>query len=218
MKCKIKIRHYRPEEAQKTLENTKLYSSKENVRFFIGYSSIEALIFNSQEKYKKSLKSLKKINKSVENISNLEEKISFSILKAITLEKLKDMNQTMGTLGYAYAIYDRNSSLLDHNKLLHLKLMIYYNKIRCYSGDQENGIKELSNIIQYLGNHELPYYKAFANYNLGKIYMDAEEKYRAIACYRSAKKEFEKLSSDYPEYKTASAVIEQDEKDQDKRM
>ncbi|MBN2857387.1 MAG: protein kinase [Candidatus Delongbacteria bacterium] len=218
MKCKIQLRQYKPDEAQKTLEITKLYSSKENVRFLINHSIIEALIFHSQEKYKKAVKQLKKIDKSVEKISTLEEKISYRVLKAMIFEKLKDMNQTMGTLGYAYAIYDRNSSLLEHNKLLNLKLMIYYNKIRCYSGDQDNGIKELSNIIQYLGNHELPYYKAFANYNLGKIYLDAEEKYRAIACYRSAKKEFEKLSTDYPEYKTVSSVIEQDEKEQDKRM
>jgi len=66
----------------------------------------------------------------------------------------------------------------------------------------------MSNIIQFLGNHELPFYKAVVNYNLGQIYLDSEQNYRAVGCFRSAKKEFEKLSTNYPEYKYCTKVIE----------
>ncbi|MBU4486139.1 MAG: protein kinase, partial [Candidatus Delongbacteria bacterium] len=204
MKCKILLRQNKPAEVQKILDISKLYFTKENRQFTIKYSIIEALLNIALERYKKALKSLLKIEKIVDMVSSLQDKITYRIVKAIVYDKIKDLNQTMGTIGSAYALYHQNSSLLEDNKLLNLKLMIFYDKIRCYSGDQDNGIRDMSNIIQYLGNHELPFYKAFVNYNLGIVYMDAEEKYRAVSCFKSAKKEFEKLSLEYLECKYAT--------------
>jgi tetratricopeptide (TPR) repeat protein len=138
----------------------------------------------------------------------LKDRISYRIILTLVYEKMKDMNKTMGTIGEAYALYFQNSQLLEDNKILNFKLMILYNKIRCYAGDMENGIKDMSNIIQFLGNHELPFYKAVVNYNLGQVYLDSEQNYRAVSCFKSAKKEYEKLSAEYPEYKHCVRMIQ----------
>ena len=218
LKCKILIRQCKLSESQKVLDIIKLYISKDNRKLIIKYAVIDAMHNYALGKYKKALKILIRTEKKCERFSAVEEQISFRILKAMTLEKTGDFNQAMGVIGYAYALYSRNKELLESNKLLNVKLMIYYNKMRCYSGDQDGGIRDLSNIIQFLGNYELPYYKAFVNFNLGNVYMDIGESYRAVSCFRSAKKEFEKLSEDHPDYRMLIKIIEKEEKEQDIRV
>jgi serine/threonine protein kinase/tetratricopeptide (TPR) repeat protein len=218
MKCKILIRQHRLDEAQKTLDTLKMYLNKENPPLTIKFLTAEALLNLSLGRYKKALKPVLKADKMAEKISSLEDRITLKVIAALIHEKLKDHNSTMATIGTAYSMYVRNQSLLEDNKFLNIKLMICYNKVRCYSGDQDNGTKEMSNIIQHLGNHELPFYKAVVNYNLGNVYLDAEEKYRAVSCFKSAKKEFEKLSKEYPEYIYSSDMIDEIEKGQENRF
>ncbi len=218
LKCKILIRQCKLNESQKVLDIIKLYISKDNRMFIIKYSIVEAMHNYASGKYKRSLKILGRVEKKCERFSTVEDRIIFRIIKAMTFEKTGDLNKTMGGIGSAYALYSRHKELLEDNKLLNIKLMIYYNKIRCYSGDQDGGIKDLSNTIQFLGNYELPYYKAFANLNLGNVYMDIGEKYRAVSCFRSAKRDFEKLSEDHPDYKMITKIIEDEEREQDTRV
>jgi len=219
LKCKILLRQYKAAEAQKILDIIRNYYTKENKQFIIEYNTMDALICISSGKYRKALKPLQKISKSVDLLSTLQDRITFRIIKAIVYDKLKEMNLTFGTIGEAYSLFVQNNQFLEDNKLLYLKLMIYYDKVRCYAGDQDNGIKDMSNIIQFLGNHELPFYKGYVNYNLGTVYMDLDEKYRAVSCFKSAKKEFEKLSKEYPEYILSGTIIDQEEElQQDNRI
>ena len=208
LKCKILIRQQKPTEAQKVLEISKQYYNRGNVHYIVNYSICESLIYLGTGKFKKALKSLLKIRKTVDEFMHLKVRIRYRIILSLVYEKLKDLNKTMGSIGEAYALYFQNNQLLEEEKILNFKLLILYNKVRCYAGDLDNGIKDMSNIIQFLGNHELPFYKAVVNYNLGQIYLDSEQNYRAVGCFRSAKKEFEKLSTNYPEYKYCTKVIE----------
>lgn len=208
LKCKILIRQQKISEAQKMLDISKQYYSRGNIHYIVAYSICESLINIWTGKYKKALKSLLKIKKTVDEFMDLKVRISYRIVLTLVYEKMKDINKTMGCIGEAYALYFQNSQLLENEKILNFKLLILYNKIRCYAGDLDNGIKDMSNIIQFLGNHELPFYKAVVNFNLGKVYLDSEQNYRAVGCFRSAKKEFEKLSTNYPEYKYCIEVIE----------
>lgn len=216
--CRILLRQYKADEAQKVLDLCKPYYTKENIQFVMEYFLTEALIGLQQNKFKKALKSLQKIDKTVDTAAPVQGRIMFRVIKAIVYDKLKDFNLTLGTIGEAYSLFVQNAPLLEDNKLINLKLMIAYDKVRCYAGDQANGIKDMSNIIQFLGNHELSFYKGVVNYNLGIVYMDMEENYRAVSCFKSAKKEYEKLSSDYPELSYANRIIEQEEMKQDNRI
>lgn len=218
MLCRILIRQYKSDEAQKILDIAKNYYTKENKQFVIEYFIIEALIGIQQNKFKKALKSLQKVDKMVDTAAPIQIRIMFRIIKAIIYDKMKEFNLTLGTVGEAYALFTQNAQLLEDNKLINLKLMIFYDKIRCYAGDQVNGIKDMSNIIQFLGNHDLAFYKAVVNYNLGIVYMDMEENYRAVSCFKLAKKELEKLSPDYPELTYAGKIIEKEELKQDNRI
>ncbi|MDD4204841.1 MAG: protein kinase [Candidatus Delongbacteria bacterium] len=218
LKIKILIRQQKIVEAQKILDITKQYYKRGNVKYMVAYSVCESLINLYSGKYKKALKILLKIRKTVDEFMHLKERISYRIILTLVYEKLRDLNKTMGSIGEAYALYYQNNQLLEDEKILNFKLQILYNKVRCYAGDMDNGIKEMSNIIQFLGNHELPFYKAVVNYNLGQVYLDSDQNYRAVGCFRSAKKEFEKLSTNYPEYKYSIEVIEKIEgKQQDDR-
>jgi tetratricopeptide (TPR) repeat protein len=218
IKCKILIRMYELDEAQRVLDMLKLYINKENPPLMVKYLFADSILNLAAGRYRKALKSIFKADTASSKISSLEDRIMIKTVMALIFEKLKDHNQTMGTIGLAYSMYSQNLSLLDDNKFLSIKLMICYNKVRCYSGDQDTGTKEMSNTIQFLGNHELPFYKAAVNYNLGNVYLDAGEKYRAVSCFKSAKKEYEKLSVSYPEFIHSAEIIEEIEQSQDNRI
>jgi len=218
LESRILIRQYKADDAQKILDIAKNYYTKENKSFVIEYFMVEALIGIQQNKFKKALKSLQKIDRTVDQAAPLQKRIMFRVIKAVVYDKLNDYKLTLETIGQAYAMFVQNDTILSENKLLNLKLMIFYDKVRCYAGDQSNGIKDMSNIIQFLGNHELSFYKAQVNYNLGKVYMDMGENYRSVSCFKTAKKEFEKMSGDYPELRLANRTIEEEEMKQDNRI
>jgi serine/threonine protein kinase/tetratricopeptide (TPR) repeat protein len=218
LECRILLRMYKTEEARKILQMAEAYFTKENRNFVIEFHILEALVSMQSDKHKKALKTLQKIEKTVESFAMLHRRIMFRVIKALVYDKMKDYNRTVQTVSQAHSLYVQNDEILKENKLLNLKLMIFYDRIRCYAGDQANGIKDMSNIIQFLGNHELSFYKAQVNYNLGRVYMDMEENYRALSCFKLAKKEFEKYSEDYPELRYSSRVIEEEEMKQDNRM
>jgi len=207
LKTKILLRMCKFDQAEKIIETLDSYITAENRSFLIEYNTVCSLFHFHSGKYRKALKYLSKIKRIIDKYSSLEKRISHRIILALIYNKQKDTNDTLQNLGEAYALYKQNKDLLEHNRMIYLKLMIIYNKVKSYSGAVEEGIKELSGIIQFLGSHELPFYKAFANYNLGMIYNDSGESYRAVSCLKSAAKEFRKLSTDHPEYKKSQKII-----------
>jgi tetratricopeptide (TPR) repeat protein len=187
------------------------FITKENKKFMIKYQILESLILIGGNKSKKALSILTKLIKLIDKIGNLPERISVNILLAIVYDKLGDFNNTLGTIGRTYALYIQNKELLVANRLLNLKLMSFYNKAKAYAGAHEDGIREMSGIIQMIGNYKIPFYKATVNYNLGNIYYDTNETYRAVACYKVAVREYEKLSPNYPELKRINEIIKKEE-------
>ena len=211
-KGKISIRQCKFAEAKKILDIlNNNFITKENKKFMVKYHILEALILIGGSKNKRALKILIKSIKVIDKIGNLPERISINILLAIVYDKLGDFNNTLGTIGGIYALHKEYKDLLLPNRLLNFKLMIFYNKAKAYAGAHEDGIRDMSGIIQMIGNYKIPFYKATVNYNLGNIYYDTNETYRAVACYKVAVREYEKLSPNYPELKKMNAIIKKEE-------
>ncbi|MDA3838214.1 MAG: protein kinase [Candidatus Delongbacteria bacterium] len=210
-KGKIFVRQCKFVEAKNVMEILNDFITKENKKFMIKYQILESLILIGGNKSKKALSILTKLIKLIDKIGNLPERISVNILLAIVYDKLGDFNNTLGTIGRTYALYIQNKELLVANRLLNLKLMSFYNKAKAYAGAHEDGIREMSGIIQMIGNYKIPFYKATVNYNLGNIYYDTNETYRAVACYKVAVREYEKLSPNYPELKRINEIIKKEE-------
>ncbi|MBN2789341.1 MAG: protein kinase [Candidatus Delongbacteria bacterium] len=210
-KGKIHIRQCRYSDAKIILDLLSNKISRENKRFMVKYFTLESLILIGEKKYKKAVNLIVRAEKIIEKIGNLTEKISLKIILASTYDKMGDFNNTLGTIGTAYALFIQNKDALLPNRILNLKLMIFYNKVKAYAGAHEDGIREMSGIIQMIGNYKIPFYKAVVNYNLGNIYYDTNETYRAIACYKVAVREYEKLSKNYPELKKMNDIIKKEE-------
>ena len=210
-KGKILIRQCKFAESRKIFESLSKHMTKEDKKFMVRYNILESLIFISEKKNKKALSNVMKSVKVLEKIGNLPEMISIKILQAVIYDKLGDFNNTLGTIGSSFATYIQNKDALLQNRLLNLKLMIFYNKAKAYAGAHEDGIREMSGIIQMIGNYKIPFYKATVNYNLGNIYYDTNETYRAVACYKVAVREYEKLSKNYPELEKMLKIIKKEE-------
>ncbi|MCK5760970.1 MAG: hypothetical protein KAH33_06720, partial [Candidatus Delongbacteria bacterium] len=211
-KGKIFIRQCKFEEAKKIVEMlSNQFTTKEDKKFMVKYHVLRTLVHIGEKKYKKALATITKAVKIIDKIGNLPERISIKIILAIVFDKLGDFNNTLGTIGAAFAAFFQNKDALLPNRLLNLKLMIFYNKAKAYAGAHEDGIREMSGIIQMIGNYKIPFYKATVNYNLGKIYYDTNETYRAVSCYKVAVREYGKLSASYPELKEMVKVIKKEE-------
>ena len=155
--------------------------------------TIQAKTYFKEKKYKKALKKLLKAIKLRAKTFTIVDNIKNSSLLSKIYDKLNDRDKRLYYAKESYNTLSLNNKDIKENRLIKIETELYYFYVISYFGVHNEGIKGLSNIIQFLDTHSLKYLKALSKYYIGKIYFDLGDENKAKGFLKTSKTEFREI-------------------------
>ena len=195
------------ESAKSTLEIAELLVFSKNKNLLGKLFRIQSIVLYKEKKYKKALKKLLKTIKFRSKVFTIVENIKSSILLSKIYNKLDNREKRLYFAKEAFNMLRLNSAEIKDNRLIKIKTELYYYYVIAYFGSHNEGIKGLTNIIQFLDTHSLKFLKALSKYYIGKIYNDIGEDKKAINFLQSANKEFKMIGVAKEEVESIEIIL-----------
>jgi len=106
----------------------------------------------------------------------------------------------------AFEIFYANLADLKNRRIIKSKTEILYHRLRAYSGEHEEAIQGITQLITYLESYNIPLEKGLAKFYLGKIYFDLGDANKSTYFFDSARRELQKVSKEIFELKEINRI------------
>lgn len=181
--------------------------SGENKLKFAGYSNMLLAFYYLKEKnFNQAHKVLKK---SLKYLDSKEPVINvyFFLLKTLILFDNGKYKAALSAANDLNEIKVNSPAIFAENKLIRIITDMIRQRVNCYNGMHEEGIRTLSLIIKDLTPLKSDILKGYVNFYLGLIYRDLDNRARMEMCLENAQDCFSKVSPKSEEFKITNRIL-----------
>lgn len=205
LKTEILIFNNQIPQANTILEQIKKTINKHDYFNLSCYYLQNAIISSSIDK-KQSKKFFSKFLDYTHKPVTLSCLINLELQKSRMYELLDKPKTAIEHAKSAFETYNANLDTLKNQRILKSRAEILYHRLRAYSGEHEEAILGITQLITFLESYNIPLEKGLAKYYLGKIYYDLGDANKSTYFFDSARRELLKVSNEIFELKEINRI------------